>query len=84
MVAQTQKLITMRTYYITEQLIYVSADSNDFHTVEYCNEGQNFMFRADVYTNALNSNPKADHLCGIKVKDDVLVTLPVTTSRIVF
>jgi hypothetical protein len=74
----------MKTYYITEQLIYVSADSNDFHTVEYCNNGANFMFRANVYTNALNDNPRADFICGIKVKDDVLVTLPVTTPRIVF
>jgi hypothetical protein len=74
----------MKTYYITEQLIYVSVDSDDSHKVEYCNGGQNFMFRAHVYTNALNNNPKADNLCGIKVKDDVLVTLPVTTARIVF
>jgi hypothetical protein len=74
----------MKTYYITEQLIYVSVDSNDFHTVEYCNNNANIMFRAHVYTNALNNNPRADFLCGIKVKDDVLVTLPVTTPRIVF
>jgi hypothetical protein len=74
----------MKTYYITEQLIYVSVDSNDFHTVEYCNSGANIMFRANVFTNALNNNPKADYLCGIKVKDDVLVTLPVTTPRMVF
>jgi hypothetical protein len=74
----------MKIYYITEQLIYVSVDSNDFHQTQYCNEGRNFMFKAHVYTNALNDNPKADYLCGVKIKDDVLVTLPVITPRIVF
>ena len=74
----------MKTYYITEQLIYVSCDSVDFHMVEYCNNNTNIMFRANVYTNALNYNAKLDYLCGIKIKDDVLVTLPVTTPRIVF
>jgi hypothetical protein len=78
------KNIKMNTYYITEQLIYKSADSNNFHAVDYCNEGTNIMFRADVFTNALNNNPKVNYLCGLKIKDDVLVTLPVNTPRIVF
>jgi hypothetical protein len=74
----------MKTYYITEQLIYVSCDSVDFHMVEYSNDGKTFTFRAHVYTNALNYNAKPNYLCSIKIKDDVLVTLPVTTPRIVF
>lgn len=74
----------MKSYYITEQLVYVSVDETEFHEQEYCNEGQCFKFRAHVYTNALNNNAKAHFLCGVKVKDDVLVTLPVTTPRIVF
>ena len=70
----------MKLYYITEQLVYVS----ESHQVEFCNDGQCLTFKAHVYTNALNNDPKADFLCGIKVKDDVLVTLPVTTPRIEF
>lgn len=72
----------MKKYYITQQLIYVSVDTEDYHTVEPI--GDCIMFRAHVYTNALNSNPKADYLCGVKVKDDVLVKIPATTSCITF
>ena len=72
----------MKNYYITQQLIYVAVDTEEYHTVEPI--GDCIMFRAHVYTNALNHNPRADFLCGIKIKDDVLVMIPTTTPCIVF
>ena len=74
----------MKTYYITTQLIYVSVDESDIHCVEFCNHENCISFRAHVYTNALNDNPKSDYLCGVKVKDDVLVKIPTTTPCITF
>jgi hypothetical protein len=77
----------MKNYYITPQLIYVALEERteeQIHKVEYSNGGQSMSFKAHVYTNALNDNPKAFNLCGIKVKDDVLVTIPVNTPRILF
>ncbi len=77
----------MKTHYITTQLIYVAIkerQEEEVHKVDYSHYGQNMSFKAHVYTNALNNNPKADYLCGIKVKDDVLVTIPVNTPSILF
>lgn len=76
----------MKNYFITEQLIYVSVEESNLGTisVEYSNGGDCMSFKAHVYTNALNHNPKADYLCGIKVKDDVLVKIPTKTPCITF
>lgn len=74
----------MKTYYITQQLIYVSVDLTDYHAVEFDHNSNCISFRAHVYTNALNADPKANYLCGIKIKDDVLVKIPATTSCIDF
>lgn len=76
----------MKNYYITKQLIYVTVnevtETGNHSVVDRVNDM--IAFRAHVYTNALNSNPKADYLCGVKVKDDVLVKIPATTSCITF
>ena len=75
-----------KTYYITPQLVYVTVEESESgnHPVQFCNNGECIVFDAHVYTNALNANPKADYLCGVKVKDDVVVKIPVTTPSITF
>jgi hypothetical protein len=75
-----------KTYYITPQLVYVTVEEseNGNHPVNFSNNGECITFNAHVYTNALNSNPRADYLCGIKIKDDVAVKIPVTTPSITF
>ena len=69
-----------KTYYITPQLVYVAIENG----VTYSNGGDCMSFRAHVYTNALNADPRANELCYIKIKDDVWVTLPTTTPSITF
>lgn len=77
----------MKNYFITEQLIYVSVEESNLGTisVEYSNGGDCMSFRADVYTNSLNViNSRANCLCNIKIKDNVLVKIPTTTPCITF
>ena len=76
----------MKRYYITEQLIYVTVEkTNDEgnHSIISNNNGL-ITFKANVYTNALCANPKVDYLCGIKVEDEVIVSIPNNTPSIIF
>ena len=76
----------MKNYYITKQLIYVTVDEvteTGNHSVVDRRDNM-ITFKANVYTNALNNDPRSDYLCGIKVKDDVLVSIPFNTPSIIF
>jgi len=76
----------MKTYYITQQLIYVTVETvneTGNHSVEYADD-KVLSFKANVYTNALNFEARNDDLCGRKIKDNVLVRIPRTTPSITF
>lgn len=72
----------MRTYYITQQLVYVTMETvneTGNHSVEYADD-KVLSFKANVYT----FNPQNSDLCGVRVKDNVLVRIPRTTPSITF
>jgi len=72
----------MRTYYIIQQLVYVTVETvneTGNHSVEYADD-KVLSFKANVYT----FNPKNSDLCGVRVKNNVLVRIPRTTPSITF
>lgn len=77
----------MKVHYITKQLIYVSVENDENHRPIVYNNGECIQIKAHVYVNALyykNYNHLLPDLCGVKLKDNVLVRIPIDTPSIVF
>lgn len=68
----------MAVYYITPQLVFVETDESP---KTYDDHGM-MKFRASVYTNPLNDNPRADFLAGLRIQNNVMVSIPVNTIKI--
>ncbi len=68
----------MKTYYISEQLIYVTEEKPTLFN-------NMLSFKGHVYTNAINNcKPFDTDICGIKLKDDVFIRIPINTPSITF
>jgi hypothetical protein len=72
----------MKRYYYDRMFVYSTVETvnaSGVHDFSTRADGNMISFRADVWLLA----PSGGQLCGTKLKDNVLVIIPITTSSMV-